>query len=284
MKGILLAGGNGTRCYPMTKAVSKQLLPVYDKPMIYYPLCTLMEAGISEILIITSPRFLTSYQALLGDGSQWGVRFSYLEQKKPEGVAQAFLIGEDFIGDDSVCLILGDNLFYGASFAKTLQNAVSDHPNACIFAYCVSNPENFGVLTLDENGNVTAITEKPSEPPSAYAVAGIYLYDQSVCEVAKKLTPSARGELEITDINQYYLHQRKLKVYFEDSVWMDMGTAESLFEAASLIRQLQKERGEILFCPEKIAFQNGWITKKQLAQSLPLTTYGDAILRSGEIL
>ena len=287
MKGIILAGGWGTRCYPMTKAVSKHLLPVYDKPMIYYPLCTLMEAGISDILVITSPEFLTSYRNLLGDGSQWGIRLTYLEQKAPQGVAQAFVIGENFIANDNVCLILGDNLFYGASFAEKLKNAVQNHQNASVFAYSVPNPADFGVLTLDMHGNVTAITEKPDIPASAYAVAGIYLYDASVCEIAKNLCPSARGELEITDINRHYLQNQKLTVYFEDSVWMDMGTPENLFEAASFIFRLQKEKMQTVFCPEKIAFQNGWITKNQLfalGKAMQSTAYGQNILYLGESL
>ena len=274
MKGIILAGGMGTRWYPVTKTISKQLLPVYDKPMIYYPLCTLMEAGISDILIISSPEFLPSYRDLLGDGSQWGIRLIYREQARPRGIAEAFLLGEDFIGHDHVCLILGDNLFHGASFRDAFRNAVPD-------------PVNFGVLTLDANGTVTDITEKPEIPPSSYAVSGIYVYDHDVCSVAKTISPSARGELEITDINRFYLKKNKLTVSFENTVWMDMGTPESLFEAASYIRDLQNQSDNLLFCPEKTAFRNGWITKKQLlllADHLKNTPYGQNLLKFGEQL
>lgn len=286
MKGIILAGGKGTRLYPLTMSISKQILPVYDKPMIYYPLSVLMLAGIQEILIISTPYDLPSFKRLLGDGTQWGVQFTYAEQPSPDGLAQAFIIGKEFIGNDSVCLVLGDNIFYGAGFTGLLKNSVVEaeqNNNATVFGYYVNDPERYGVATFDENNNCTSIEEKPQNPKSNYAVVGLYFYPNSVVQVAQAIKPSERGELEITSVNQHYLAQNELKVQTlqRGFAWLDTGTHESLFEASAFIETVEKRQGLKIACIEEIAYLNGWLTKEQLislAQPMIKNQYGQYLL------
>lgn len=266
MKGIILAGGSGTRLYPLTRVVSKQLLPVYDKPMIYYPLSVLMLAGIREILIISTSQDVPRFENLLGDGSKLGLKLSYKVQPKPAGLAQAFILGEDFIGDDSVCLVLGDNIFHGQDLSTMLQRSAKIEQGGVVFAYAVRNPRRYGVVEFDKDKKVKSIEEKPEDPKSKYAVTGLYFYDNSVIEIAKGLKPSARGELEITDINKEYLKQGKLKVELlgRGYAWLDMGTHESLLRAASYVEAIQERQGFLLACLEEIAFRMGYITADQL--------------------
>lgn len=286
MKGIILAGGSGTRLYPITKGISKQLMPIYDKPMIYYPLSVLMLAGIQEILIISTPYDLPSFKRLLGDGTQWSVQFTYAEQPSPDGLAQAFIIGKEFIGNDSVCLVLGDNIFYGAGFTGLLKNSVVEaeqNNNATVFGYYVNDPERYGVATFDENNNCTSIEEKPQSPKSNYAVVGLYFYPNSVVQVAQTIKPSARRELEITSVNQHYLAQNELKVQTlqRGFAWLDTGTHESLFEASAFIETVEKRQGLKIACIEEIAYLNGWLTKEQLislAQPMIKNQYGQYLL------
>jgi glucose-1-phosphate thymidylyltransferase len=268
MKGIILAGGLGTRLYPSTRSISKQLLPVYDKPMIYYPLCTLMQAKIRDILIITTPHELPMFQALLGDGSQWGVSLSYAAQHNPEGIAQAFLIGENFIGTDSVCLILGDNILYGDGLSDKLNHAAKQSSGATIFGYYVSDPERYGVIVLDKSGQPLDIIEKPATFVSHYAVIGLYFYDNDVIKIAKQLKPSARGELEITDVNKYYLEHQKLVVekLGRGTAWLDTGTHKSLLDAANFIYVLEQRQGLKIGSPEEVAWRMGLIKSDQLEQ------------------
>jgi glucose-1-phosphate thymidylyltransferase len=265
-KGIILAVGTGSRLYPITKTISKQLLPVYDKPMIYYPLSTLMLAGINEILIITNEEYLSSYQALLGDGSKWGMRIVYKVQKSPNGIAEAFIIGEEFINGHPVALILGDNIFYGHNLSSLLSSAINNKSGATIFAYHVKDPERYGVVEFDDHKNVISIDEKPYKPKSNYALTGLYFYQNNVVNLVKKLTPSPRGELEITDLNKLYLKQNSLKVEIlkRGYAWLDTGTHDSLLEASHFISTIEKRQGLKIACPEEIAFSNKWITKKQL--------------------
>ena len=279
MKGIILAGGSGTRLWPITKAISKQLMPIYDKPMIYYPLTTLMQAGIRDILIITTPDDQAGFQRLLGDGSQWGINLEYAVQPKPEGLAQAFIIGEKFIGGDKVALVLGDNIFYGAALDDSLR-ACTDPDGGIVFAYKVSDPERYGVVEFDNQNQAVSIEEKPVQPKSNFAVVGIYFYDNDVIEIAKKVQPSARGELEITSINAEYLRRGKLKVQTLDNgdVWLDTGTISSLTDAEDFVRVVQTRTGQIVGSPEKTAFQNGWINRQQLdeiAATLKKSGYGE---------
>ena len=287
MKGIILAGGSATRLYPLSKAISKQIMPVYDKPMIYYPLSTLMLAGIREILIISTPQDLPGFRRLLGDGSDYGVRFEYAEQPSPDGLAQAFIIGERFIGNDSVCLVLGDNIFYGQSFTRMLKEAVDKVENeqkATVFGYYVNDPERYGVAEFDADGNVLSIEEKPKEPKSNYAVVGLYFYPNKVVGVAKNIKPSARGELEITTVNQWFLKDGELKVQLlgRGFAWLDTGTHDSLSEASTFVEVIEKRQGLKVACLEEIAFKQGWIDEKRLEQvALPMikNQYGQYLMR-----
>ena len=278
-KGIILAGGSGTRLYPLTIAISKQIMPVYDKPMIYYPLSVLMQAGIKEILIISTPRDIVVFQSLLGDGSQWGMHFEYKVQEKPNGLAEAFIIGEDFIGEDNVAMILGDNMFYGEHLKEKLIAASSREEEATIFGYYVKDPRAYGVVEIDENGKAISIVEKPEHPKSNYAVPGLYFYTNDVVEIAKNVKPSARGELEITSINDVYMKMGKLKVekLGRGMTWFDTGTHDALLETASFVQTIEKRQGLQVCCPEEIAYKNKWITAGQLSQLAEIymkTEYG----------
>ena len=266
MKGIILAGGSGTRLHPITKGISKQLMPVYDKPMVYYPLTTLMQSGIREILIITTPEDQSQFQRLLGDGSQWGIQLSYAAQPSPDGLAQAFIIGEEFIGSDKVALVLGDNIFYGTELDDSLKTC-TDPDGGIVFAYQVSDPERYGVVDFDSTGQAISIEEKPTKPKSNYAVVGLYYYDNSVVEIAKTIQPSDRGELEITAVNDEYLRRGSLKVVTLESgdVWLDTGTIDSLSDATDFVRVMQKRTGQIIGSPELVAFEQGWLSAEQLA-------------------
>ena len=287
MKGIVLAGGSGTRLYPITKGVSKQMLPIYDKPMIYYPISVLMLAGIRDILIISTPHDLSGFQRLLGDGSDYGVNFSYAEQPSPDGLAQAFIIGEEFIGDDSACLVLGDNIFHGNGFSAMLKDAVKDAEQsgkATVFGYWVSDPERYGVAEFDDEGNCLSIEEKPAKPKSNYAVVGLYFYPNKVVNIAKNIKPSARGELEITTVNQEFLQDGELKVKTlgRGFAWLDTGTHDSLSEASTFIEVIEKRQGLKIACLEGIAFRQGWITPekmRELAQPMIKNQYGQYLLR-----
>ena len=291
MKGIVLAGGAGTRLYPITKGVSKQLLPIYDKPMVYYPISVLMLAGIRDILIISTPEDLPAFRRLLGDGSDYGVHFSYAEQPRPEGLAQAFLIGKDFIGDGSVCLVLGDNIFYGMSFTQTLRQAVEDaeeRNEATVFGYWVSDPERYGVAEFAPDGRCISIEEKPKEPKSNYAVVGLYFYPNSVVEVAEDVRPSARGELEITSVNQEFLRREQLLVQTlgRGFAWLDTGTHDSLSEASTFVEVIEKRQGLKIACLEEIAYRAGWLTREaliELAAPMAKNQYGQYLLRVADM-
>lgn len=284
MKGIILAGGSGTRLYPITKGISKQLIPVYDKPMIYYPLSTLMLAGIKDILIISTLEYTPLFKQLLGDGSEWGISLTYKVQEKPNGLAEAFILGADFIGDDSVCLILGDNIYYGSGLSKLVQEAAQKTDGATVFGYHVNDPERFGVVDFDSNMKALSIEEKPENPKSNYAVTGLYFYDNTVVEKAKNLKPSDRGELEITDINKLYLDEGKLdvKLMGRGYAWLDTGTHDSMMEAASFIATIQKRQNLKVACLEEIAYRMGYISKEkliELAQPMKKNDYGQYLLR-----
>ena len=290
MKGIILAGGSGTRLYPITQGVSKQLTPIYDKPMIYYPLSVLMLTGITEVLIISTPQDLPQFKALLGDGKRIGMSFSYIEQPSPDGLAQAFILGEDFIGDDDVCLVLGDNIFYGHGLRTMLSNSIANVENenkATVFGYYVKDPERYGVAEFDSSGNVLSIEEKPEKPKSHYAVVGLYFYPNSVVEIAKQIKPSARGELEITTVNQTYLEQGNLKVELmgRGYAWLDTGTHESLLEASNFIQTIENRQGLKVACIEEIAYEMGYISKEklvELAQPLKKNQYGQYLIRRAD--
>lgn len=290
MKGIVLAGGSGTRLYPITKGISKQLIPIFDKPMIYYPISVLMLADIKDILIISTPNDLPAFKRLLGDGSDYGVRFEYAEQPYPGGLAQAFIIGEEFIGDDSACLVLGDNIFYGAGFTQLLRESVQNverDGKSTVFGYYVNDPERYGVAEFDADGNCLSIEEKPEHPKSNYAVVGLYFYPNSVVEIAKNIKPSARGELEITTVNQEYLKRSELKVQSlqRGFAWLDTGTHDSLSEASTFIEVIEKRQGQKVACLEEIAYKKGWITKEKLtevAQPMIKNEYGKYLMRLAE--
>jgi len=287
MKGIVLAGGSGTRLYPITKGVSKQLLPIYDKPMVYYPISALMLAGIRDILLISTPQDLPGFKRLLGDGSDFGIRFTYAEQPSPDGLAQAFIIGEEFIGNDCVCMVLGDNIFYGAGFTSLLHNAVKaaeEEKKATVFGYWVNDPERYGVAEFDQDGNCLSIEEKPQKPKSNYAVVGLYFYPNKVVDIAKHIKPSARGELEITTVNQEFLKDGELKVQTLDRgfAWLDTGTHDSLSEASTFVEVIEKRQGLKIGCLEDIAYREGWITAtkmRELAQPMLKNQYGQYLLR-----
>lgn len=283
MKGIILAGGSATRLFPLSKAISKQIMPVYDKPMIYYPLSTLMLAGIKEVLIISTPRDLPMFEQLLGDGKSLGMRFAYKVQEKPNGLAQAFVLGEEFLAGDDACLILGDNMFYGANFSSMLKKAAQIKSGAMVFGYYVKDPRAYGVVGFDENGKVTSLEEKPAQPKSNYAVPGLYFYDSTVCKRANELKPSARGEYEITDLNKTYLQEGSLKVelFGRGFAWLDTGNCDSLLEASNFVETIQNRQGFYVACIEEIAWRNGWISDEQLLElgnALKQTKYGQYII------
>ena len=282
-KGIILAGGSGTRLYPLTIAISKQIMPVYDKPMIYYPISVLMEAGVKEVLIISTPRDITTFEELLGDGSQWGMKFEYKIQEKPNGLAEAFIIGEDFIGEDNVVMILGDNMFYGSNLPEILKRANEREDESTIFGYYVKDPRRYGVVEIDKNGRAVSIEEKPEEPKSNYAVPGLYFYTNDVIEIAKTIKPSARGELEITSVNDEYMKKGKLTVekLGRGMTWFDTGTHDALIETASFVQTIEKRQGMQVCCPEEIAYIHGWINKEKLieiGESMAKNEYGQHLL------